>query len=85
MPWAAIGPRALTYLARQEGKDSLALPMDLLYPISWQQVNLLFDPGLNIGDLVTPRSLCIHLYGSTLDRHRGAIPESSPLGRMFRL
>lgn len=86
MPWGSAGPTALTWYSKETGEDQYALPQDFLYPISYYQVNRLFDPDLDIDDLTTSRTLCIHLYGESLRKHDlSAIPPTSPLGKMLRL
>jgi hypothetical protein len=86
MPWATIGPTALTWYAKRTGENQYALPSDYLYPVSHTQQNLLFDPGLRIHDLITSRTLCIHIYAEFLRRYGlPNIPPSSPMGEMLAM
>jgi hypothetical protein len=84
MPWGVSGPQALTYYAKKFGVAHHAAPVDVLYPLDFRRVGLLFDPDLSLDDLVTTRTTAIHLYGEML-RRRGTrnIPTTSPLGRML--
>ncbi|MCL1886847.1 MAG: galactosyltransferase Lgt5 [Betaproteobacteria bacterium] len=86
MPWATIGPNALTYYAKETGEDRYVSPIDVLYPINGSQTRLLFDPGLAIADLITPRTLSIHLYNEVLNRQNmKTIPIGSPLHQMLEI
>jgi hypothetical protein len=86
MSWGATGPDALTWFARQSGEARHALPQDVLYPIAPVQVDRLLDPALDIDDLVTHRSLCIHLYNEMLrKRDLSCTHPDSPLGRMMSM
>jgi hypothetical protein len=83
LPWASIGPHALSYYAEQHGIADRAAPIDRFYPVPWMQLELLFDPGLSLQELVTHRSDTVHLYNSTLTRRaRADIPEGSPIWEM---
>jgi hypothetical protein len=85
MRWGAIGPEALTYYAREFGVADRACPPDVLYPLDFRRVSLLFDPDLSLADLVTKRTTCIHLYAEMIRRHgKRSIPPTSPLGRMLK-
>lgn len=84
LPWGVLGPRAITHVAREMGLDAVAKPIDVFYPVHHSQVPLLLDPGLSVEDLVTPRSLCLHLFNEVLGRFDlSNIPPSSPLGRIL--
>ena len=84
MPWGVLGPRAITWLAKDCGVDGEALPAEAFYPLHYTQVHRLLDPELTIEDLVTPRTQCLHLYNEMLHRlDLSAVPPSSPLGRML--
>lgn len=83
--WGKLGPEAITYFAGQAGVMHHAAPMDVFYPVHYGQVSMLLDPGLSLDDIVTPRTLCIHLFDKMLkEQMKGrAIPASSPLGQML--
>ncbi len=84
--WGDVGPTALTYLAKSFGVYEKATPIDVLYPLHYDSVELLFDPNLQLVDLVTHRTKCIHLYNAII-RYNGfnpmEAPRSSPIGRML--
>ena len=58
----AIGPTAVTYYLRKHNLLSKVRPLDVFYPVSFKQTRLLLDPGLRIEDVVTSRTVSIHLY-----------------------
>ncbi|MGX8010208.1 hypothetical protein ACVDG8_015210 [Mesorhizobium sp. ORM8.1] len=62
-----------------------AAPIDVFYPVHYDQVSMLLDPDLSLDDIVTPRTLCIHLFDKVLkEQMKGrAIPAGSPLGQML--
>ena len=62
--WAMIGPSLLTHHAKQLGLASLAKPADVFYPLNYHYKALLNDPGLDIKDLITHRTLALHLWSS---------------------
>jgi hypothetical protein len=84
MPWATLGPLALTWYAKETGEDQHVIPMDMLYPVHGSSSRLFFEPGLTISDLTTSRTLSIHLYNETFRRYnRRNIPDASPLRQML--
>jgi hypothetical protein len=84
MPWATFGPIGLTWYAKETGEVRHVVPMDMLYPVNGLQTRMLLDPGLVIGDLVTPRTRVIHLYNESFRRYNWrAIPDGSPIRQML--
>ncbi|MEW6633487.1 MAG: galactosyltransferase Lgt5 [Pseudomonadota bacterium] len=83
--WGELGPEAITYFAGKAGVIHRAVPIDVFYPVHHDQVSMLLDPALLLADLVTPRSLCIHLFDKLLKEHMAGrpIPAGSPLGQML--
>jgi len=65
-PWGTIGPILLTHLVNELGLNSSVQDSDIFYPLSWDQLNLLYVDGLTIYDLSTPRTVGVHLYNSAL-------------------
>lgn len=67
MAWGVIGPTAITYYFRYFQKLDKVSPIDLFYPIHYKKVRYyLLDEELSVDDLVTHRTLCIHLYNEKL-------------------
>lgn len=79
MPWGTVGPSAFTYYAREHGILSKAMPMDVFYPLHYSQIGLLYDPDLDIDDLITKRSTVIHLWNEVLRRKNSRVVRGSPL------
>lgn len=84
MPWGFTGPRALTYYLRQEGLAQYAAPIDVYYPVHYDQATLLLDSDMRVADLITPRTRLLHLSNEKL-RHMNLseIPKNSPLGELI--
>lgn len=84
LPWGTLGPRATTYFARKAGVADCAAPTDVFYPVSCDRVRSLLDPHLSLDDLITKRTLCVHLYNQALERHSASVPSGSPLAQILR-
>jgi hypothetical protein len=80
MRWGTTGPGLLSYLVKELGLQQHALPIDTFYPLHYNQIALLTDPGLSLHDLVTPRTVGLHLYNANLKDP--VIPPGSPLAEV---
>jgi hypothetical protein len=77
MRWGVWGPRLLTTTIDKLGLQDKAQPIDRYYPLHFSCVPLLYDPGLRVEDLVTPRTYALHLWHSKKDSQ--SLPEGCPL------
>jgi hypothetical protein len=68
LPWGATGPNALTHYARQFGLMKHASPPTRFYPVGWQEVAKLFDPGLKLADVITGETDFVHLSNEVIRR-----------------
>jgi hypothetical protein len=78
VPAPKYGPAALTYFAELCGVDHLALPAKVLYPIPIRgpAITRVFEPGF-IESLITPETVCVHLWRSTFVNFNGlSVPKS---------
>ena len=66
MPWGTFGPRLLTYAVEKFGLQDQIMPHDVFYPLHHSRLALVKDPALTVGDLVTHRSVALHLYNNLL-------------------
>lgn len=64
--WGVIGPALLTHHVQRLGLENLAAPIDIYSPMYGLLSNLLFEEGLTVSDLVTSRTVGLHLYNSGL-------------------
>lgn len=81
-PWGTTGPQLLTRVVERHKLEKQARPIDAFYSNSFAHMDLLFDPGLSVSDLVTSRSLGLHLNAHGIKgRH---IPAGSPLDEIIR-
>lgn len=84
MSWGIAGPRALTYFAGQHQLDNLARPTDVFYPVAFDSAQNLFDPEFDVARLITPRTLCIHLWANGIARRlTEGIPPTSFLAAIL--
>lgn len=66
MPWGIIGPEAITYYAKHFHITALTQKIDIFYPVHYDRISMLTDESLTINELITHRTLCIHLYNERL-------------------
>jgi hypothetical protein len=81
MPWGVWGPRLLTGCIRELGLTDKAQPIDVFYPVHYLCTSLLFEPGLKIEDLATPRTQAIHLWHKAQGKRLP--PPGSPLRQII--
>jgi hypothetical protein len=60
----------------------LCKPIDVFYPLHYNMVDLLFDPGLRLEHLVTPRTVAIHLSHKMSGKK--PIPPGCPLDQIVK-
>lgn len=72
-----LGPSLLSYAAKKVGLEDQAQAIDVYYPLHLRHIPLLFERGLHLSDLITPRTQLIHLYNSALKGKE--IPDQCPL------
>lgn len=64
--WGVIGPQLLTYHVKRLQLESYAYAIDAFSPMYGAVSNMLFEEGLTVSDLVTSRTVGLHLYNSGL-------------------
>jgi hypothetical protein len=77
MPWGAAGPRAITALANRHGLARMARPPEVFYPVHWRDAAWIADPGIALEDMITPRTVSVHLWN---ERIRGFKDAPAPAG-----
>jgi hypothetical protein len=80
--WGVWGPALLSYWIKELDLASLCKPIDVFYPLHYFMVDLLFDPGLRLEDLVTPRTVAIHLCHKMSGTK--PIPPGCPMDQIVR-
>lgn len=63
MPWGVWGPRALTWLLKQNNEARFSHPQEVLYPIGYKDRRLMSRPGANPKQFITDNTMSIHFYG----------------------
>lgn len=64
--WGIIGPSLFTYHVERLGLQDKVLPIDKYSPLFGGHTNLLFEKGLTLNNLITPRTVALHLFNSGL-------------------
>lgn len=79
MQYGATGPMALTYYMRRRGLEHLVRPSRVLYPIPYEGIPALMQPGSSIDAAIAPDTLAVHLWRSQLTRRgRADLPLPAP-------
>lgn len=81
-PWGEWGPALVSYWVKELGLVSVCKPIDVFYPVHYFATDLLFDPGLKLDDLITPRSVAVHLCHKMLGGT--AVPSGCPLDQILQ-
>lgn len=86
MPWGTTGPHSLTHFVREHDLLGHALPFDVFYPIYPYRTGSLYDTGLTLDDLTTPRTRYVHLYQATgTGRKVEDTPANCPMGQLLAM
>jgi hypothetical protein len=86
MQYGATGPMALTHYVRQRGLSGHVLPSSALYPIPYEGIPALMQPGSSVDAAIKPDTLAIHLWRSQLtNRGRADMPPPLPGSAMAEL
>ncbi|HEV7346303.1 MAG TPA: hypothetical protein VGN60_11805 [Devosia sp.] len=79
MQYGATGPMALTYYVGRRGLSEHVLPASAFYPIPYEGIPALMQPGSSVDAAVRPDTLAIHLWRSQLTRRgRADLPLPPP-------
>lgn len=83
MPWGTTGAYGLTWLARRFGLYSRAYPPDTFYPSGWRDAAWILDPSIGLEDILTPRTLGVHLSNEAIRPYKNSpAPSGSFLERL---
>lgn len=86
MQYGATGPMALTYYVQRRGLTAQVLPSTALYPIPYEGIPALMQPGSSVDAAIKPDTLAIHLWRSQLtNRGRADMPLPPPGSAMAEL
>lgn len=73
--YGATGPMALTHYVRARGLVDRVLPQSSFYPIPYEGIPALMQPGSSVDGAIRPDTVGIHLWRSQLtDRGRADMP-----------
>lgn len=86
MQYGATGPMALTHYVAKRGLSGHVLPASSLYPIPYEGIPPLMQPGSSVDGAIRPDTLAIHLWRSQLTaRGRADMPPPMPGSAMAEL
>lgn len=75
MQYGATGPMALTHYVAKHGLTGKVRSSATFYPVPYEGIPALMQPGSSIDEAITPETLGIHLWRSQLtDRGRAGLP-----------
>ncbi|HCO54110.1 MAG TPA: hypothetical protein DIT93_03720 [Pelagibacterium sp.] len=74
MQFGATGPFPLTHFARMLGKDGEAMATTVFYPLPYDEVRTMLDPGSSFERYIHPETLGLHLWRMALT-NRSRRPE----------
>ena len=80
MQFGATGPFALTHYVKQRGLLPQVLPAPVFYPIPYEGVPELMQPGSSIDAAIRPATLAVHIWRSQLTRRGRAGMPLPPVG-----
>ncbi|WP_375451663.1 hypothetical protein [uncultured Devosia sp.] len=79
MQYGATGPMALTHYMQRRGLAHLVQPSAVFYPIPYEAIPSLMQPGSSIDPAIRPETLAVHLWRSQLTRRgRAEMPLPAP-------
>ena len=81
-----LGPRALTHCLHQTGELQHAKEPDVLSPVPWQFVQVLFNPFGGYAEWMSENTRAVHLWSFALGWHKNRFPDpKSFLGQQLAL
>ena len=82
LSYGALGSGALSYYIKKYKLLSHLQPKELFYPVDWRETYKLFDTQLNIDDIITSKTIALHLNHLILKdiiKNIKVIPNNCPL------
>lgn len=79
MQFGATGPFALTHYLEERGLTHLVQPAPVFYPVPYEAIPALMQPGSRLDAAIKPDTLAVHIWRSQLTRRgRAGMPLPSP-------
>jgi hypothetical protein len=86
MQFGATGPFALTHFIDKRNMRSAVSPADVFYPVPYEGIPALMQPGSSIDAGLTPRTLGVHIWLSQLTRRgRSGLAKPAPKSALYEL
>jgi hypothetical protein len=83
LPWASLGPRAVTWLLTQAGLAQHAQPRSVFYPVIFGQPQLFLKSGVDLAAMITAKTRTIHLWNENLHRRLDQTQPGSAIHRLI--
>lgn len=74
LPWATIGPKAITYFAKLLELEQLAKSQEVFYPIHWTEAKSLFDPTFPYPKFITEKTSTVHIWNHLIEKLKQYTP-----------
>ena len=74
MPWATIGPKAVTHFVKANNLVEEAASREIFYPVHWKQADDLFSAEINIWELITEKTKTVHLWNHLIEDYKHTVP-----------
>jgi hypothetical protein len=85
LEWGTTGPLAITRVAHEERILHRCQPMDVFYPLPWQEAHLIFDPDAGLVErTLTSSTRAIHLWNARVEKLKEHPPRGSFIDRMCK-
>ena len=86
MQFGATGPFALTHFMRERNLLDRVQAQPVFYPVLYEQIPPLMQPGSSINAALRPETLAVHLWRSQLTRRgRASLPLPAPGSALWQL
>jgi hypothetical protein len=66
----SIGPKLFSGVLKRSGEIVHAKPAEVLSPVPWQYLSVMFNPYGGTDGWITPKTQTVHLWGHMLRQHR---------------
>jgi len=73
--WGVLGPKAVTYFAKNTEITEYACEPEVFYPIPLDNIDEIFDPNARPEQYITERTVTVHLWNEMIKHRKQELPE----------
>jgi hypothetical protein len=85
LEWGVVGPLAITRVVQDQRMLHRCQPIDVFYPLHWQQAHLVFDPDASLVErTLTSSTRAVHLWNARIEELKQRPPPGSFIDQMCR-